>query len=149
MHLKYKITWKVQKIMDTKGVGAEGARPLCGAAEGRPSHFCSLSVILDLILHLCLHFFLHLNRQGVPLACFCMHSFCNSKFDLVPLPYLFCTSNAGTLRPRSTQGGAGAPGEATGPSREASGHDFSDFSKIFKNFKSFKCHDFSISGSVF
>ena len=36
---KYQIN--IQKIqnMNTKGAGAEGARPLCGAAKGRPSCF--------------------------------------------------------------------------------------------------------------
>ena len=30
---------KKYKNMNTKGAGAEGACPLCGAAEGRPSYF--------------------------------------------------------------------------------------------------------------
>ena len=32
--------------MNTKGAGAEGARPLCGAAEGRPSCFGIFGILI-------------------------------------------------------------------------------------------------------
>ena len=37
--------------MNTKGAGAEGARPLCGAAKGRPSYFCTFLIVSVLFPH--------------------------------------------------------------------------------------------------
>ena len=49
---KYTINTPKIQNMNTKGAGAEGARPLCGAAEGRPSCFCIFGVlIVDLFVY--------------------------------------------------------------------------------------------------
>ena len=44
-------TRKIYKNMTTKGAAAEGARPLCGAAEGRPRAFSKLCVSAVYVLN--------------------------------------------------------------------------------------------------
>ena len=52
---KYGNNQKSTKNMNTKGAGAEGARPLCGAAKGRPPCVCIFSTFFLHFLALKLH----------------------------------------------------------------------------------------------